>query len=69
MCNFIESKGFDSGMEYLLTIETYEKDWLWIWENAEDYKQFEKEFKAEDPKAFKHFINNVLVNHLNTNLN
>ena len=63
MCNFMESKGFGSGMEYLPTIETYEKNWLWIWENAEDRKQFEKEFEAEDPKAFKHFRDNVLVKH------
>ena len=32
----------------IYAIETYEKDWLWIWENAEDYKQFEKEFTGED---------------------
>ena len=68
MCNFIESKGFNSGMEYILTIETYENDWLWIWENAEDCKQFEKNLKLI-PKVFKHFRDNFLVNHLNTNLN
>ena len=50
-------------MEFLPTIEDYEKNWLWIWENAEDRKQFEEEFQAEDPKAFQHFRDNVLVNH------
>ena len=28
-----------------------EKNWLWIWENANDRNQFEKEFEAEDPEV------------------
>lgn len=63
MCQLMKVNGFGNGMEFLPTIEDYEKNWLWIWENADDRKQFEKEFEAEDPKAFQHFKDNVLVNH------
>lgn len=59
----MKSKGFGNGMEFLPTIEDYEKNWLWIWENADNRKQFEEEFEAEDPEAFQHFHDYVLVNH------
>lgn len=49
--------------DFLPTLEDIEKNWLWIWENARNRKEFERDLEAEDSEAFKHFRDNVLVNH------
>ena len=54
---------FYNDHEFLPTIEEQEEDLLWIWENADDRKQCERELEADDPELFKHFRDNVLVNH------
>ncbi|WP_407422325.1 hypothetical protein [Methanobrevibacter sp.] len=54
---------FYNDQEFLHSQEEIEKDWLWIWENSNDRKKFERDLEAEDPKAFQHFRDNVLVNH------
>ncbi|MDO5827709.1 MAG: hypothetical protein Q4Q19_05565 [Methanobrevibacter sp.] len=52
---------FYNDHEFLPTIE--EEDLLWIWENSNNRKKFERDLEAEDPELFRHFRDNVLVNH------
>lgn len=54
---------FGGGMEFLQTIEEEEKDLLWIWENSNNRKKFERDLEAEDSELFQHFRDNVLINH------
>lgn len=53
---------FYNDHEFLPTIEE-EEDLLWIWENSNNRKKFERDLEAEDPELFRHFRDNVLVNH------
>lgn len=54
---------FYNDHEFLPTIEEEEEDLLWIWENSNNRKKFERDLEAEDPELFQHFRDNVLVNH------
>ena len=54
---------FYNDHEFLPTIEEEEEDLLWIWENSNNRKKFERDLEAEDPELFRHFRDNVLVNH------
>lgn len=51
--------------EFLPTLEEKEKIWIEAWENGrkDSRKEFEEYLKTKDPEAFKHFHDNVLVNH------
>lgn len=51
--------------EFLPTLEEKEKIWMEAWENGQkdSRKEFEEYLKEKDPEAFKHFHDNVLVNH------
>ena len=54
---------FYNDHDFLPTIEEEEEDLLWIWENSNNRKKFERDLEAEDPELFRHFRDNVLVNH------
>lgn len=61
----MNSHRFYNDDSFLPTIEEKEANLLEFWEmgNESERKEFEREFEADDPEAFKHFRDNVLVNH------
>ena len=58
-------KGFGAGLEYMPTLEDFEKIWLDVWEciNPSQRKNYEADLEARNAEAFEHFRDNVLVNH------